>query len=98
MNERIRVRVDRDECISCGVCWSICPDIFEENPDYGLTQIVETHRVDGDPGTGEVPAGLEDCSSLAKGLNLRKASCRCRRIPHPLRKDCERERTDQAAR
>lgn len=25
----MRARVDRDACISCGLCESICPDVFE---------------------------------------------------------------------
>jgi ferredoxin len=61
----IEVRVDRDECISCGVCWSTCPEVFEENPDDGLTQIVDEYRIEGALGAGGVPAALEDCAREA---------------------------------
>ncbi|MBN1756569.1 ferredoxin [bacterium] len=32
----MRVKVDEDLCISCGVCIEICPDVFEET-DEGKT-------------------------------------------------------------
>jgi ferredoxin len=58
---KIRVRIDRDECIVCGTCWEDCPQVFEEGPDDGLSQIVEQYWVDGDPAQGEVPEELESC-------------------------------------
>ena len=61
MSTKLQVVIDRDECISCATCWAICPDFFDENPDDGLTQIVEAYRVGGDPSVGEVPEALEDC-------------------------------------
>jgi ferredoxin len=51
----MRVRIDRDECISCATCWEDCPEVFEEGPDDGFSQIVEPYRVDGDLALGEVP-------------------------------------------
>ncbi len=30
----MKVRVDADKCISCGMCVSICPDSFRMNDDY----------------------------------------------------------------
>ena len=56
----MRVRIDRDECISCATCWEDCPEVFEEGPDDGLSQIVEQYRVDGDLAHGDVPEE-EDC-------------------------------------
>ena len=56
-----RLRIDRDECIQCATCWQVCPEVFEEGPDDGLSQIVEPYRVDGDPALGEVSEALVDC-------------------------------------
>jgi len=51
----MRVRIDRDECISCATCWEGCPEVFEEGPEDGFSQIIEQYRVDGDLAQGEVP-------------------------------------------
>jgi ferredoxin len=58
---KIKVQIDRDECIVCGSCWIDCPQVFEEGPDDALSQIVEQYRVEGDPSRGEVPEELESC-------------------------------------
>lgn len=65
MDEEIKVHVDRDECISCAVCWSTCEEVFEENPDDGLTQIAKPYRVDDDLSEGTIPASLEECAREA---------------------------------
>ena len=39
----MKVTIDRDEFTSCEVCWTECPEVFEENPDDGLSQIVEQY-------------------------------------------------------
>ncbi len=62
----IRVVIDRDECISCGNCWEDCPQCFEENPDDGFSQIVETYRSSDQLGVGEAPPELEDCCRQAE--------------------------------
>lgn len=53
--------IDREECISCGVCWTTCPEFFEENSDDGFSQVVEQYMVGGDSAQGEAPDDLEDC-------------------------------------
>ena len=58
---KISIRIDRDECILCGACWEACPDVFEESPDDGLSQVVQEYRVNDDPAQGQVPEDLEDC-------------------------------------
>lgn len=58
---QIRVRIDREECILCGACWDVCPEVFEEGLEEGLSQIVQEYRVSDDPALGEVPEDLEDC-------------------------------------
>jgi|OM-RGC.v1.034278817 ferredoxin len=46
----MRVYVDQDECIACGVCIDMCPDVFDWN-DEGKSHVI----------VDEVPADLEDC-------------------------------------
>jgi ferredoxin len=58
---KIRIRIERDECIFCASCWEDCPEVFEEGPDDGFSQVVEQYRLDGDPSQGEVPEELESC-------------------------------------
>lgn len=60
-NQVLRVTIHRDECISCGACWTECPEFFEENPDDGFSQVVAAYRVGGDPAIGDAPAELADC-------------------------------------
>ncbi len=37
----MRADVDRDACISCGLCVSICPDVFEMDDEDISTVIVD---------------------------------------------------------
>ncbi len=48
----------REDCTSCALCWSDCPDIFEEDPKDGMSRIVEKLRVSGDIARGEAPESL----------------------------------------
>ena len=57
----MQVTIEREECISCGACYAECPEVFEENPEDGRSQIVEEYRVNGNPSVGEVPDDLADC-------------------------------------
>ena len=34
----MKVKVNKDACIGCGACASICPDVFELN-DEGLSEV-----------------------------------------------------------
>jgi ferredoxin len=56
----MKVTIDRDECTSCEVCWTECPEVFEENPDDGLSQVVEQYQVDRNPGIGNISDEI-DC-------------------------------------
>ncbi|MGE5831923.1 MAG: ferredoxin [Methanomicrobiales archaeon] len=57
----MKVHIDRNDCTSCASCWSICPDLFEENPDDHFSQITEPNR-SGSNAEGNVPADLEGCA------------------------------------
>ena len=61
----MRVTIDRDQCISCGVCWSECPEIFEENPADGKSGIAEKYRISGDVAAGEAPESLRVSAQAA---------------------------------
>jgi len=45
----LKVYVDQDLCISCGLCIDTCPDVFSWNDD-GKAQAID----------GEVPADVEN--------------------------------------
>ncbi len=55
-----RVTVNKETCISCGVCWSIAPKVFELDPSTGKTRIKEPYlKSDSDKESiGEVPEEL----------------------------------------
>ncbi len=55
------ITIDREECTSCEVCWNACPEVFQQNDDDSWSEIVDKHRMDGDPSHGEVSEDLADC-------------------------------------
>ncbi len=62
-----KVTINQEECISCGACWSECPEFFEES-GAGVSQVVEKYRKEGNPAEGEAPPELENCvRSAAEG-------------------------------
>ncbi|MGE4588362.1 MAG: ferredoxin [Acidaminococcaceae bacterium] len=56
-----KVTVERDVCIGCGACWGTCPEVFEQNKDDGLSQIVTDLQIDGEIGEGRMEETLEEC-------------------------------------
>ena len=60
MADKLRVTIDREGCISCAACWTLCPEFFEENPDDGLSQVVAQYRANGDSAKGDAPEELQD--------------------------------------
>ncbi|MBI2869221.1 MAG: ferredoxin [Chloroflexi bacterium] len=55
----MKVRIDREGCIECGVCEETCPDVFSL-PENDKAVIVDRFRMDG-VGEGEVGEELEAC-------------------------------------
>lgn len=49
----MRARIENDDCIACGLCEEICPEVFEQGD--------EVAEVIADP----VPAGAEGCAKEA---------------------------------
>jgi ferredoxin len=63
---KIKVWIDRDECIADMVCVSLCPDVFEMSDEDGKSQIVAQFRVSPDNvAEGIVPEDLEECVDSA---------------------------------
>lgn len=48
----MRVRVDQETCIGCGMCASICPEVYE------MEMSGKAHAIEGD-----VPVELEDSAA-----------------------------------
>jgi len=64
----VKVTIDRPDCTSCASCWTVCPDVFEENPKDAFSQICEKFRVGGDIAQGEIPDEYAGCSAEAADL------------------------------
>jgi MinD superfamily P-loop ATPase len=62
---RMKVTIDQEECIECGVCCADCPEVFEEDDMNGTSRIVEAYRVRGDPAVGQVPDEMAECVRAA---------------------------------
>ncbi|MEX0567581.1 MAG: ferredoxin [Candidatus Njordarchaeota archaeon] len=60
-----KVKIDPDKCIACGVCMSLCPDVFVAGDD-GKSQLAEQFRKDS-PHEGEIPEDLLECAQNAAG-------------------------------
>jgi ferredoxin len=55
----MRIHVDRDECIECGLCMSTCPDVFEQNAGEKAS-IVKCYQLSG-ASDGEVGEPFWKC-------------------------------------
>ncbi|MDD1671490.1 MAG: ferredoxin [Methanomicrobiales archaeon] len=51
----------REDCTSCGTCWDLCPEFFEQSTSDSLSQIVEGYRRNENPGEGDIPPDMEGC-------------------------------------
>ena len=64
---KIRVVVDRQTCIGCGVAPATCPEVFVLGSDNGRNRVVDEYSVklDENVSIGEVPEDLLDCVKAA---------------------------------
>ncbi|MEM2055741.1 MAG: ferredoxin [Sulfolobales archaeon] len=63
-NLPLKVKVNWDLCIADGVCYALCPQVFEAGPD-GKAQIVKEFR-GGQPNEGKIPEDLKDCAEQSR--------------------------------
>ncbi len=42
----MRVKVNEDDCIGCGVCAQICPDVFVLDEDAGISKVIKPEGSD----------------------------------------------------
>jgi ferredoxin len=62
------VKIDRYACVSCGSCWNLCPDFFEEDPLDSFSRITEPYRANGSTAEGTPTENLESCARDAADL------------------------------
>jgi len=60
----MKVTVDRENCIGCGACEAICPEVFKLADD-GKSSIVEKYQK-GSSDKGEVEEEFASCVESAK--------------------------------
>jgi len=60
----VKISIDRDNCISCGSCEEMCPEVFKLD-ETTKSSIVSKYRK-GDPGKGEVGKDLASCVESAR--------------------------------
>ena len=57
-----KITIERDGCISRGACWTVCPDVYEQNTIDDKSQLVDKYQIDGNISEGSVEATLEECA------------------------------------
>lgn len=60
----LKVKIDWSLCIACGVCYALCPRVFEAGSD-GKSQVVGEFR-GAQPNEGRIPDDLKDCAEQAR--------------------------------
>ncbi len=43
----MNVSIDRMACVSCGACWNLCPELFDQNHCDSFSEVVEDYRFNG---------------------------------------------------
>jgi ferredoxin len=56
----VKVTIERDQCTSCETCWTVCPEVFEQNGGDSWSQVVAKYQAGGDPSVGQFPDTLRD--------------------------------------
>jgi len=57
---KCKVTMNRDNCASCGNCWTTCPDFFEQSTEDGLSQVTGKYRSGDFLTEGDAPENLEE--------------------------------------
>lgn len=55
------VEIDKDTCIACGICYQVCPEVYEAD-SAGKSRLLKEHRTDNEQ-LGEVPDELVGCAN-----------------------------------
>jgi len=54
---RRKVYLDEEECIGCGMCEQLCPEVFRLNPETNVAEVIDT-----DEGTEEsIQDAIDSC-------------------------------------
>ena len=67
-NKPMNISIERGACVSCGACWNICPELFNQNHCDSYSEVVENFRFNGDRAEGIVPDYLCCCAQEAVDL------------------------------
>jgi ferredoxin len=67
-NNTMNISIDRGACVSCGACWNICPELFDQNHCDSYSEVVENFRFNGNRAEGIVPDYLCCCAQEAADL------------------------------
>ena len=57
-----KIKIDREGCISCGACWAMCPEVYEQNAEDAKSQIVGMFQVAANPTEGNVEGNFIECA------------------------------------
>lgn len=63
--QTFKVQVERDDCTSCANCWTLCPEVFEQNIADDKSQIIEEYRVNDNLREGIVPIEISRVNDAA---------------------------------
>ena len=64
----MKVVVNRDNCIGCGACEALCPEVFQID-DEGLSTVISNENID----EAKVTEAIEGCPTSA----ISKEGCNC---------------------
>lgn len=56
-DKMVKVKIDKETCIGCGICTATCDEVFELGSD-GKASITEKYIRSGDGSEGDVPADV----------------------------------------
>jgi ferredoxin len=63
-----KVKIDKEMCIGCGLCASLCEEVFSLGDD-GKAEIVEKYRGD-DSSVGNVPDDIDCVDSAVESCSV----------------------------